>query len=689
MSPVRVTLRRTIGRLTNLYSTALSFACFLAATGALFAFNLSAAEGGDMPLATVWTISVSPVLPILVSLLAMDVWSDERSTGRIDLLLSAPVREREFTFGKFFGVWILSLVAIVISQFASLVFVAAFAPKLIGDLSLFGFLPGVLALAMQSALWTAIGVAISALFKHSAAAACFSIILLSALPRGLWWGLLEWAPQGRLSFGEMPIDAHVYDLSLGLVSTGTVLSYLVLTVASLMIASKLVARLRLVGKGASSIRASTTLTVLLAMVLAGSVMALAIRLNMTLDLPVGATSEGRFSARTHRILSEARGEVSVTAFLSRKDPRFRPICHFLRALSDEAIAAGGARITLRYVDPKWDLGAAERLVRAGAREDSLLFERGRRLEVLPLKDGYDERICASAILKVAMPPQRRSVYWTKGHGEVSFDWYGNWGLSDIARDLMRDGYRNLTIDLVGDAQVPSDCALIVIAGAKDDFSRAEVGRLDAYLKQGGRLLVLMDKPESGGLATMLSGWGMRPTLANLTSVRTLSGTDAIVSEFGDHAVSSPLAGSQVVLEKPVAFVPSAAVESVGGADRIEFSELAKVGGTCVAALTERGAGAGKDLAIRPTRIVAIGDASFVMNGQLAARANANRDFFLNCVAYLSGTAAVTEAGTEANRLVSGMDRLARVRFVIASAAVFPAVVLLMLLVYVTKRRRRV
>ena len=85
--------------------------------------------------------------------------------------------------------------------------------------------------------------------------------------------------------------------------------------------------------------------------------------------------------------------------------------------------------------------------------------------------------------------------------------------------------------------------------------------------------------------------------------------------------------------------------------------------------------------------MAIGDASFVMNGQLAARANANRDFFLNCVAYLSGTAAVTEAGMEANRLVSGMDRAARARFAIASAAVFPAVMLLVFVGVVRFRRR--
>ncbi len=327
-------------------------------------------------------------------------------------------------------------------------------------------------------------------------------------------------------------------------------------------------------------------------------------------------------------------------------------------------------------------------MRSGAVEDSLVFERGRRMAVLPLRDGYGERICASAILRVAMPPQRRSVYWTCGHGECSFDAYGNWGMSDIARDLARDGYRNLPLDLSADAQMPADCALVVVAGAKSEFSRVETGRLETYLRQGGRLLVLLGSADSGGVATMLSGWGIRPTAASFAGARTLSGTDVIVSNFSDHAIASPLQGSQVVLEKPVAFSPSAAADAVGGADRIEFSPLATVGGACVAAVAERGAGAGADLSIRPTRIVAVGDVSFVMNGQLASRANANRDFFLNCVAYLSGTDAVTESGTEPDRLVAGLDREARVRFVLVTAAAFPFLAFSAILLAVARRRMR-
>ena len=380
--------------------------------------------------------------------------------------------------------------------------------------------------------------------------------------------------------------------------------------------------------------------------------------------------------------------MTVTCFLPRKDPRFRPVGHFLRKLQRESASLGGIKIDLRFVDPLWDLGPAERLVRLGATEGSLVFEKGRRNVVLPLDEGYGERICASTIQSLTMPPQRRNVYWTVGHGEAARDDYGAFGMSDIARELAREGYRNVAIDLAGDAQIPSDCALIVVAGAKEDFSRAESGRVDSYLRAGGRLLVLLATADSGGVASLLPGWGLRPSPATTAGAKSISGSDLIVGEFSEHAISKPLQGSRIVLERPIGFMPSAAAETGSGADRIEFTPLAKAGTAVVAAAVERGVGAGADLSIRPMRLVAIGDAGFVMNGQLGARANANRDFFLNCVAYLSGTDASVASGAETNVLSTGLDRATRGRFAAVVAGAVPFVVLLLLMAVAARRRRR-
>lgn len=687
MSAIGVTCGRTIGMARNIYSTALAIGGFLAAAAALFSFNLGSAEGGLLSIEAVWAVSVSPILPVLAAFLAMDVWSDERQTGRIDTLLTVPVRERDFVLGKFFGVWTLVLTVTLFFLVLSVGLLWFFAPQSLAEARLSGFGLAFLSLAMQSALWSAVSVAFSALFCHAAAAACLAIVLTAVAPRGIWAALTTWSGQHRPLLGEMPLDAHVIDFSSGLISTGIIASYVILTLVMLFLASKAVLSLRFVGKGAAPYKASTLLAVVLAFVAAGLAIVLARRMTVEVDIPVTGNSLV-FSARTKAVMADAGGKVSVTCFLSRSDVRYRSVAQFLRALCRTAESGGGVRLDVRFVDPHWDLGAAERFVRQGVTEDSLVFERGRRMIVLPLRDGYGERSCVSAIRNLMTPPQRRHIYWTVGHKEGRFDDYGKFGASDIAREIAREGYRNVEIDLASGRPVPGDCALIVIAGAKVDFSRAELERLDAYLHDGGRLLVLLDSVQTEGLTSLLATWGIRSMARTIPSAQTTDGMDVIVTEFSEHAISASLRGSRIVLEHPVSFVPSATAGAGSGADRVDFLPVASVGEAVLVAAGERGSKIGEDLALRPTRVVAVGDGSFVLNGALSIRANANCDFFLNCISYLAGTETSGASGVEANLLIVGMDRDRRLRHLFISAGVVPAAILLLMALAIYARRRR-
>ena len=697
MSPAGVTFRRTVGMAKSLYATAFAFAGFLAASAALFAFNLAGAEGGRAGIAPLWAVSASPALPVLAAILGMETWSDERKSGRIDLLLSSPVRERDLVAGKFLGVWFMSSVCVLASMASTLAFLKFYAPALADGASLPGFVPGFLALVLQGALWSAVSVAASAASRNAAAAATATIALLVALPRGIWFAASSWADGGRFRFGEMPLDAHAFDIASGLVSTGTVISYALFTWAALFVAVKLVSSMRLRGRGAGGARIAAVLVVLLAVSFAAVASALAWRLDTTLDLPVGGSGETHFSARTRRILSDGRGSVVITAFLERRDPRFRETAHFLRAIKHEADAASGMAVSVRYVDPVLDIGEAQRLVREGVPRGSVAFERGGRVaDWMELgESGCGERELASVLERMSTPFRRSCVYWTAGHGEALFDDYGSEGMSDIARDLALDGYGCRKIDLAGSATIADDCALVIVAGPRKDFSAVELDRLRAYLDGGGkgdgggRVMALMGSTGPTGLASLLSEWGVRTSAPSFVNVRTISGTDAIVDSFDPgHPISRPFAGQQVVLEHPAAFSASAAASATGsGADIKRYRELLRAGGMCLAAAVERG-DAASDLAVRPTRLVAVGDVGFVMNGKLRAYANANRDFFMNAVKWLSGRDALTESGTEADRLFSGMDRAARLRFAASSAVLFPLAVFVALVVVTLRRRRR-
>ena len=103
MSAIRVTAARTIGRARHQLLTAFALGGFLAVSALFFAFGLESAEGGELSVSVVWATSVSYVLPALAALLSMEVWSEERLTGRIDILLTLAIRERDFVLGKFLG----------------------------------------------------------------------------------------------------------------------------------------------------------------------------------------------------------------------------------------------------------------------------------------------------------------------------------------------------------------------------------------------------------------------------------------------------------------------------------------------------------------------------------------------------------------------------------------------------------
>jgi hypothetical protein len=685
VSPIRVTWARTVAQLVRSRAALLSVAAFLSAAAASLAFGLEASEGGPLPLGAVWALSVSPILPVLASLVSMDVWSEERRTHRIDILLSSSVRERDFVVGKFFGAWTFLVSAVLLSLVSSMAVLWFFAPSVFSGVALMGFIPALFILSLQGALWCAVSVMVSSFFRRVASSLCVSVILLTVLPRGIWAGLLAWSQEGRSIFGEMPVDAHALDFSSGAFSTGVILLYFISTALALFINSKVVSSLRLVGRGAAAFRFSSAVSVALAVVFCALCANLALRLDLKFNIPFGQLRND-FSERTRRILSECDGEITVTAYLPRSHRDFRPVGHFLRSLKREADSHGGAGIVLRFVDPRWDVAAAQRLVRRGVKEFSIVFEKGRRMTTVPLKEGFGERLCSSALQRVATPPVRRNIYWTVGHGECAGDDYGTFGMSDIARDLAREGYVNRKLDFSAGSNVPHDCAVLVVPGAKDDFSRLEIGMVESYLRQGGRLLVLASSADRGGVVSMLPGWGLRLMKVALADARTLSGEDVIVSDFSGHELSAPLKGSRLVLGKPVSFAPSAVADAGTEAGKIEFHPLAKVCDETVAAAVERGAIAGSDIAVRPTRIVAVGDASFVMNGMLSARANANRDFFLNCIAYLSGSGSFDTGGVEAGVLTSGMDRLERGRYLLFGSLIAPVAVFLTLLAIFGRRR---
>jgi len=724
MRTVRVMFARTFGRLWPSPTTFLAVAGFLALSGGFFTVALMRGDGGTTPVAALWAVAAVPFLPVLAALLTMRLLADERASGRIELLLTAPVLERDVVLGKYLGALAVTGVALALYLLVPLFVLPFCAPNLRAALSLLAFLPAALALLLQAVLWCALGLLASACYRHAAAAAFASLLLMLAIPHATFRAATAWLPVLRARVASMPFESHIVDLATGLVPLATLAFYSVLTCFALFAASKAVAAIRLRGRAGRMPRLSTGLVTLLSFVFACLVVAFVIRLDISFELPLGAGA-GQTSARTRQVLAETHGDVHVTCFLPRKAPEFRAVARLLRGLEATARSVAGTRLFVDYVDPRWELGRSVSLVRHGAEEGTLVFRRGGRKVSVPVRELFSdatngvvsvgsqgvfsgEAACASALLQLSMPAQRDVVYWTVGHGEAAYDSYDPvYGMSGIAREMMRDGYVLRKLDLSASPSVPPDCAAVVVAGAREPFSRIESARLGGWMREGGRLLVLAASGPNAGAGALLADLGVKVLPYTVVSPRTQTGSDVVARDFRDHAVMRPLAGGTAVFASPVPLAAGAAAQTEG----TSFTELVRsddaswgesepdvrpwlrdatsepAGPLALAVALERGGGVAKDIALRPSRVVVVGDAAFVSNGARTLSANANGDIFLNALAWLAGLDALTAPRAPGNAVVTDMDRAGWMRFGLLSAVGLPACVLL-LGSFVFLRRRR-
>ena len=725
MRTIRVICGRTLGCLLHAPSTFVSVGVFLALSAALFVYSLLHGDGGTTPIAALWAVSAVPVLPVLSALLTMRLIAEDRMTSRLDVLLTAPILERDIVMGRFLAAWLLTLLVVLLYLVVPLGILPLLAPSLRGHLTFIEFVPACGALALQSLLWCACGLLTSACCRQPAVAAVAALLVMLALPHVAFRAACAWMPALRTRISEMPFASHIVDLSTGIVPVATLVFYLALTFFSVFAAVKALACVRLRGRGARGRRVSTAFVVGLAFVFSCLLVAVVIRYGHDLPaIPLGRRA-AEMSARTRQILADTHGEVHVTSFLAKRAPEYKAVNRLLRGLETTARAVAGTRLVIENVDPRWDLGAASAFVRAGTPEGTIVFRRGRRRVEIPVSSLFQsatngavavstegvfagESACASALQRLARSTRKESIYWTVGHGELSYESYDPVsGLSDIVRDLRMDGYRLATLDLSKSLSVPADCSVLVVAGAREPFSRIEMRRLSGWLTAGGRLLVLAGGAPNSGLGSLLVDWGVKVLPLTIVSPRTLTGADVVVTDFPEHKITAPLVGGKIIFENAV---PLERIVSEG-ADRTDLTDLARTdeaswgesdiatrpwtfdpstevrGPLAVACALERGGGAAKDLALRPTRIVVIGDASFVSNGALAQRANANRDFFLNSLAWLAGLDALTAVRMPGNVVQTGLDRAGWIRFGAYSAGVFPMLMVVLACLGLSRRRR--
>jgi hypothetical protein len=250
-----------------------------------------------------------------------------------------------------------------------------------------------------------------------------------------------------------------------------------------------------------------------------------------------------------------------------------------------------------------------------------------------------------------------AAYFLIGHGEVDLADEGDDGYSGLAAVLRAEGIEPRGWIGPASGTVPERADVVIIAAPERNLLAPEIEALDLYLREGGRLLALLEPGVRTNVDDLLERWGFRlepGVLADqLTSplIEDPSPISLLVHSFGQHDVVRDLDVRTMLLlpgarpvdaarkPEPADQMRNIAYTSPGG--WLETDVDAALADLPIEPDAHERAGQRLPLAAtgryprgeREARIVVVGDRDFVSNRMLASLYN--RDLFMNAIWWLA------------------------------------------------------
>ncbi len=206
------------------------------------------------------------------------------------------------------------------------------------------------------------------------------------------------------------------------------------------------------------------------------------------------------SEQTKQVVSSLQEDVRVLYFQRASDMPRRGAGEL------EQYEALSPRVKVEYIDPLVDPARAREYEVRGP-YPVIVLERGERRA--RASSGKEQEL-TSAFIKVTRSG-RKSVCFTEGAGERDPDDSAEGGLSSAKAALTESLYATRKVSLVREAKVPEDCHVVVLASPSTDLLPGVVEALQAFVKKGGKVLVLSDpdpKDARKALRTLLQGWSI-------------------------------------------------------------------------------------------------------------------------------------------------------------------------------------
>ncbi len=362
---------------------------------------------------------------------------------------------------------------------------------------------------------------------------------------------------------------------------------------------------------------------------------------------------------------------------------------------------------------------------------TIVFDAGEKIERI---QALGEEEVTNALIKVSRSG-RKKVYFLVDHGEKDMTSKGITGFTAAAEALKRENYDPQPLSLQGKADVPTDCDVLVVAGAKSHLLDTELTAIARYLQSGHRCMFLLDPRFDTGLEGYCHLWGVEvgnDRVVDTSPTGQLLGRGPLVplvNRYGVHAITKQFrlptyfelvrsvrawsayngraesavlaftspeswadgdvdnsrvsAGDPNDVPGPVPIAMAVRLDVAGIARELDPAVSVETPGDAhVEKEALRAAGATSDT---EARLVVIGDSEFASNRNFPDMGNGN--FFLNCVAWLAqdeDLIAVRPKDPDSRRVSFTKAELGAINLV--SVALLPGIVAA-LGIFVTLRRR--
>jgi ABC-type uncharacterized transport system involved in gliding motility auxiliary subunit len=286
-----------------------------------------------------------------------------------------------------------------------------------------------------------------------------------------------------------------------------------------------------------------------------------------------------------KYLKKLDKEVSITIFALSPDP-FREVIDLYKAVTD--------KIKWNVIDARSNPLEARKLGDT-VRNGDIFIKSGAKSKKIAVAElqGNFENALTNAIVEVTRTKPIK-IYFLTGHGEIAYEQTEapvrgqkpqQASLGAFRGFLSQRAIDTAQLDLAKTGNVPSDAAVVGIAGPRSDLFAPEAAALTAYLGKNGKLLVLLDLPsqqfstKQPNLIGLLKNYSVEApekiVLDMLSAQLTRRAERPLVAWFDkEHPITKELGGRPMSLILTPSRPVQAALEATQG---LKVTELIKTG----------------------------------------------------------------------------------------------------------------